>query len=167
MNVNPPLALFNFISTSIDGNSSFNIKREKALLAGGMVRILRSMGRVINLQIVITHSFERIGVYPVSLDKCLSNCDKTVLNTIPKYSIHMPKMVVLLLNEGQLSEEQFDLLGIPPNKNKLNFSSCSIIYFFIIYISVMFYLSLPSLLLPFSLLFLCIHLDVCSFMLSL
>jgi hypothetical protein len=74
--------IFSSISTSHPNISSSKAK----FLSKGVVKITRSLARVVNLQIV-THGFARIGVCPLSAYKCISNCDKTTLQQYDSQTI--------------------------------------------------------------------------------
>jgi hypothetical protein len=86
----------------------------------GMVKIVKSLARVVNFQIII-HGFNRIGVYPLSAEKCLSNCDESVLKQfdaemIEEIIFKIPGLVEQLLDEsngGQVTEQVMDEVGIP------------------------------------------------------
>lgn len=85
-----------------------------------MVKIVKSLARVVNFQIII-HGFNRIGVYPLSAEKCLSNCDESVLKQFDAEMIEeiiykIPGLVEHLLDEsngGQVTEQVMDEVGIP------------------------------------------------------
>jgi hypothetical protein len=91
-----------------------------AFLSKGIVKITRSLARVVNFQIV-AHGFERIGVYPLSARRCIGNCDLTTLEqydsqTIDHIISSIPQLSEYFLDEavgGQLTEEQMDAAGIP------------------------------------------------------
>jgi hypothetical protein len=53
---------------------------KRSFISKGVVKVVRSLGKVVNPQIVM-HGFERIGVYPLNHKKCISNCDKSILET--------------------------------------------------------------------------------------
>jgi len=56
-----------------------NIPSQKRhFISKGIVKVVKSLAKVVNFQIV-THGFNRIGVYPLCAKKCLSNCDPGVL----------------------------------------------------------------------------------------
>jgi len=98
-----------------------NIPSQKRhFISKGIVKVVKSLAKVVNFQIV-THGFNRIGVYPLCAKKCLSNCDPGVLkqfnaNDVSDIITKIPALAELFLNEssgGQVTETQMDDAGIP------------------------------------------------------
>ncbi len=82
--------------------------RKNNFIAEGIVKVVRSIGRVINYQIV-AHGFERMGMYPLDVAKCLSNCDAEVLDDICSAEIDfilstIPELAKLFLIHGHITE---------------------------------------------------------------
>jgi hypothetical protein len=94
--------------------------QKSRFISKGIVKIVKSLARVVNFQIVM-HGFHRIGVYPLSAHQCLSNCDPTILKQYNAVDIEnivdkIPALSQLFLDEttgGQITEEQMDQAGIP------------------------------------------------------
>jgi hypothetical protein len=102
-----------------------NITPEKrSFLSKALVKITRSLAKVVNPQIVM-HGFERIGVYPLNHKTCISNCDKTTLESIDADTIDhiiskIPELSKHFLDEvdgGRVTEAQMDAAGIPTIDN--------------------------------------------------
>jgi hypothetical protein len=91
---------------------------KRKVLSKGLVKLIRSLSIVVNHKIV-AHGFERVGLYPLSVKKCLSNCSKDVLNTISPEELDnieekIPELAKYFLDssEGQLREEVMDQYNI-------------------------------------------------------
>lgn len=89
-------------------------------ISKGVVKIVRSLNKVVNLH-VVSHGFQRIGLYPLNTRKCLENMDTAALKAFSKEQIDsivekVPELAVAFLDEekgGQITEAQFDEAGIP------------------------------------------------------
>lgn len=68
------------VLTTLFKNSHPNIHESKRrVLSKGPVKLFRSLSVVVNHKIV-AHGFERLGLYPLDVAKCLSNCSREVLD---------------------------------------------------------------------------------------
>ena len=90
-------------------------KRERIIR--GVIKIARSLGRVVNFQIV-SHGFQRVGLYPVDAKVCISNMDHDSLHqfdnmTLNDFVSKVPDLATSFLEQGQITEKQFDDVGIP------------------------------------------------------
>jgi hypothetical protein len=71
------------------------------------------------------HGLQRIGVSPLNHKTCISNCDKTVLQTFDGDTIEhiiskIPELSKHFLDEdngGRVTEAQMDVVGIPTIQN--------------------------------------------------
>lgn len=114
------LKIFNTIQTD---HSLLSVEKRRNICKG-VVKIARSLAKVVNYQIV-SHGFHRIGLYPVNAKKCISNMDAEALsnfdaNTINGFVSKIPDLASLFLDEssgGQITEKQFDDLGIPQTES--------------------------------------------------
>jgi hypothetical protein len=104
--------------TIAENHPTFTSHKAKGF-SKGVVKVARSLARVINFQI-IGHGFQRIGVYPLDAAKCLANCDKTTLSqyeqsTIDHILTQIPGLseTFLKTNGGQITEAEMDKVGIP------------------------------------------------------
>jgi hypothetical protein len=108
------------IMTSIARDHPSISSGKASFFAEGVVKIARSLGRVINFQI-ISHGFERIGMYPLNATKCISNCDSATLKEYSHETIchiyskisELSKCFLDIENGGQITEAQMDAAGIP------------------------------------------------------
>jgi hypothetical protein len=104
------------IIVATKATNSHITSRKINFIAEGIVKVLRSIGRVINYQIV-AHGFERIGMYPLDAAKCLSNCDAEVLGDICSAEIDfilstIPELAKLFLIHGHITEQDMDTFNI-------------------------------------------------------
>lgn len=115
-------AIYKIISTNRTNFTAANA----TFLSRGVVKICKSLSKVVNFQIVM-HGFHRIGVYPLSARRCISNCDIETLNEYDAGQLDaiidsVPSFVEEFVNEetgGQVLESSMDA-GIPniPNDDR-------------------------------------------------
>lgn len=116
--IDPVLENKLFKAMEVDHGQLSTEKRRN--ISKGIVKIARSLNKVVNLHIV-SHGFQRIGLYPLDTRKCLGNMDLAALRAFSKQQIDsfvekVSELTVAFLDEengGQITEGQFDEAGIP------------------------------------------------------
>lgn len=106
-----------------DSQSSLSAEKRRNI-SKGLIKVARSLARVVNFQIV-SHGFQRIGVYPLDHTRCIRNMDEQVLRQYDKVTLDsiiakIPQLAEVYLDEetgGQISESQMDEFGIPRTVN--------------------------------------------------